>query len=256
MKRRITAFLLILLLFLSGCTASVENDGTTVIADSTRSLDDSGYCTETALDSNPGETDVDESAHIATPDTSASSVDGSKNNSDPTSAEKTYSKTPSSSAPATASPTAAPATSANVAEPSFSMEPRAKKLGPGQVSLYINCVNAVKAGIRNDPKYAKIVPANGIILDEVVNLEPGESVLALLRRVAKEKGIAVNVRSGYLAGVGGVNEKQFGGTDGWLYSVNGEFPRKGIRDYILKEGDSVALFYTVKKGDVPGGIVF
>ncbi len=256
MKRRIKAFLLILLLFLSGCTASLENDGTTVIADSTRSVDDSGYCTETALDSNPGETDADEPAHTATPDTSASSVDGSKSNSDPTSAEKTSSKTPSSSAPATASPTAAPATSANVGESSFSMEPKAKKLGPGQVSLYINCVNAVKAGIRNDPKYAKIVPANGIILDEAVNLEPGESVLALLRRVAKEKGIAVNVRSGYLAGVGGVNEKQFGGTDGWLYSVNGEFPRKGIRDYILKEGDSVALFYTVKKGDVPGGIVF
>jgi hypothetical protein len=61
-------------------------------------------------------------------------------------------------------------------------------------------------------------------------------------------GLAVNARSSqygiYVAGIGGLVEKQHGSASGWLYAVNGKTPSSSAGSYVLADGDAVSWFYT------------
>lgn len=48
----------------------------------------------------------------------------------------------------------------------------------------------------------------------------------------------------YVAGIGGLFEKQHGGASGWLYAVNGATPGQSAASYVLNDGDAVSWFYT------------
>lgn len=135
----------------------------------------------------------------------------------------------------------------------FSMEPAPATLEDGMVSLYINCVNAVKYGIRDKDGYDEIIPENGVILDTSAEFQQGDTVLALLKSVLKDENIALSIKQGgYVAGISGLTEQLCGTSSGWIYSVNGIFPLTGTDEYQLASGDRVAFYYTVNKGDVPG----
>lgn len=60
-------------------------------------------------------------------------------------------------------------------------------------------------------------------------------------------GLSVNASSTgygvYVAGVGGVAEKEHGANSGWMYSVNGTSPMVSCSSYQLSDGDSVSWFY-------------
>ena len=47
----------------------------------------------------------------------------------------------------------------------------------------------------------------------------------------------------YVAAIGGLAEKEHGGTSGWMYSVNGATPDKACSNYVLSNGDSVVWYY-------------
>lgn len=47
----------------------------------------------------------------------------------------------------------------------------------------------------------------------------------------------------YVAAIGGLAEKEHGGTSGWMYSVNGKTPNTACSNYILKNGDTVVWYY-------------
>lgn len=49
----------------------------------------------------------------------------------------------------------------------------------------------------------------------------------------------------YVAAIGGLAEKQHGGTSGWMYSVNGEVVMTSCSNCVLSQGDRVQWFYTV-----------
>lgn len=49
----------------------------------------------------------------------------------------------------------------------------------------------------------------------------------------------------YVAAIGGLAEKQHGGTSGWMYSVNGEIVMTSCSNCVLSQGDRVQWFYTV-----------
>ena len=118
------------------------------------------------------------------------------------------------------------------------------------VLLYINCINAVNYGIRNQPGYDKIIPADGVILDTSAELQKSDTVLSLLKRVLQEKGILLNNQRSYIKGIGGLNDFDCGPSSGWLYSVNGVFPSYSSSQYILKSGDKIKILYSVNSGDV------
>ncbi len=60
-------------------------------------------------------------------------------------------------------------------------------------------------------------------------------------------GLSVNAHGSsfgtYVAAIGGLAEKEHGGTSGWMYSVNGATPDKACSNYVLSNGDSVVWYY-------------
>ena len=60
-------------------------------------------------------------------------------------------------------------------------------------------------------------------------------------------GLSINARPSsygtYVAAIGGLAEKEHGGTSGWMYSVNGKTPNTACSNYILKNGDIVVWYY-------------
>lgn len=60
-------------------------------------------------------------------------------------------------------------------------------------------------------------------------------------------GLSVNARGTsygtYVAAIGGLAEKEHGGTSGWMYSVNGVTPNTACSNYVLSNGDRVVWYY-------------
>lgn len=60
-------------------------------------------------------------------------------------------------------------------------------------------------------------------------------------------GLSVNAHGSsygtYVSAIGGLAEKQYGGTSGWMYSVNGATPMTACSNYALSNGDNVVWYY-------------
>lgn len=60
-------------------------------------------------------------------------------------------------------------------------------------------------------------------------------------------GLSVNAHGSsygtYVSAIGGLAEKQYGGTSGWMYSVNGATPMTACSNYVLSNGDNVVWYY-------------
>lgn len=60
-------------------------------------------------------------------------------------------------------------------------------------------------------------------------------------------GLSVNAHGSsygtYVSAIGGLAEKQYGGTSGWMYSVNGTTPMTACSNYVLSNGDNVLWYY-------------
>ena len=60
-------------------------------------------------------------------------------------------------------------------------------------------------------------------------------------------GLSVNAQGSsygtYVSAIGGLAEKQHGGTSGWMYSVNGATPMTACSNYVLSNGDNVVWYY-------------
>ena len=60
-------------------------------------------------------------------------------------------------------------------------------------------------------------------------------------------GLSVNAHGSsygtYVAAIGGLAEKEHGGTSGWMYSVNGATPNTACSNYVLSNGDNVVWYY-------------
>ena len=60
-------------------------------------------------------------------------------------------------------------------------------------------------------------------------------------------GLSVNAHGSsygtYVSAIGGLAEKEHGGTSGWMYSVNGVAPNTACSNYVLHNGDSVVWYY-------------
>ena len=112
----------------------------------------------------------------------------------------------------------------------------------------IDCKNAIG---KLPPNLAAILPSDGMILKSTtVTCKKNETVMAVLKRICKEKNIAIESDfSGYVRGIAQLYQKDCGDNSGWMYSVNGAFPNIGAGAYRLKEGDVVAWHYTCKDED-------
>lgn len=98
-------------------------------------------------------------------------------------------------------------------------------------------------------KDASLIPADGMIISPVnVYLEEGATAYDALKKACDENGVALNAQNSsfggvYVVGIGGIEEKDCGAQSGWTYTVNGQSPSTGLSNYIIKNGDSLALSY-------------
>ncbi|MBQ7541459.1 MAG: DUF4430 domain-containing protein [Clostridia bacterium] len=116
------------------------------------------------------------------------------------------------------------------------------------------------------PEKALFVPANGYIVQDVtVTLSGGETVYDVLREVCRTHTCTDNCRfcqgegiqmessyspqfdSYYVEGIHQLYEKDCGGTSGWVYYVNGQFPNVGSSAYPANPGDRIEWIYSIEQ---------
>lgn len=99
------------------------------------------------------------------------------------------------------------------------------------------------------------VTGNGgrvILSSTTMDLQSGDTAYSVL---TKKLGSKVSTKgSGYISGIDGLKELDYGSLSGWMYSVNGKFPNVTASSYTLKNGDIVAWLYTKNMGqDIGAG---
>lgn len=121
----------------------------------------------------------------------------------------------------------------------------------GRATVYIGCQNAVNYGILNESGYDKLIPENGVLINTTVQLENGDTAQNVIERAAEQTSVLIVIDRGYVKSVSGLAEKKCGGSSGWLYSVNNEFPTVSVDKYApVNNGDVIRVLYSVKNGDV------
>ncbi|QQY80150.1 uncharacterized protein DUF4430 [Keratinibaculum paraultunense] len=93
-----------------------------------------------------------------------------------------------------------------------------------------------------------------------VELNDGDTVFDVLKRVVKDKGIQMEYKgrksSVYIRGIHNIYEFDRGPESGWVYRVNGKVPQVSCGAYKLKDGDKIEWLYTTNLGKefgAPGG---
>ncbi|MDP4110328.1 MAG: S-layer homology domain-containing protein, partial [Bacillota bacterium] len=72
--------------------------------------------------------------------------------------------------------------------------------------------------------------------------------------VLQKSGLSVTVKSGYVKTIDGLSEFEHGANSGWMYGVNGVYPKTGADSFKLKDGDGVCWKYTNDGGtDIGAG---
>ena len=80
--------------------------------------------------------------------------------------------------------------------------------------------------------------------------EEGDTVFDALVSVCADYGITLTYQTKtYIQGIGGLMEKDCGGSSGWMYAVNGEVPMTAASKYTLADGDEVYWYYVTSYSD-------
>lgn len=85
-----------------------------------------------------------------------------------------------------------------------------------------------------------------------VTIQDGDTAFTALKRALEDKSIAIDYSgsgsSTYVKSIGGLAEFDKGKESGWMYSVNGVFPKISAGSYTLKNGDVLRWQYTKDLG--------
>jgi len=110
------------------------------------------------------------------------------------------------------------------------------------------------------PEKREIIPTDGVILSErTVSFNDGESAFDVLKREMINNNIHLEFvntpiyDSAYIEGIANIYEFDCGELSGWMYKVNGDFPKFGSSSYKLKNGDKLEWIYTCDFGKDVGG---
>lgn len=242
MKRKLLAFLCLLLLLLSGCKIELPDRGAQTgpsSAPGTISAGSPSSSGESAQSGSPASVSAGASSSPAS--SGKSSAPGKPAPAQPGSS----SRAPSAAGkPASRSAASNPGNSAG---PS-SASPQKTEL---RCTFSISCADILKNKSRFSAENLSIVPRNGAILgQETVSFQKGDSVFDLLLRETKQRGIPMDhlrspvFQTEYVRGIANIYEKSpFGTNSGWTYRVDGKTPNVGSSTYRLKGGERVEWIF-------------
>ncbi len=91
-------------------------------------------------------------------------------------------------------------------------------------------------------------------ISQSVTFKEGQTVLECLIDFGKESGVPVvysgSKSMGYVEGINGCFEFDYGAESGWIYSVNGSKPQKSSGSYKLQKGDKVIWKYVYSMEEI------
>lgn len=136
--------------------------------------------------------------------------------------------------------------------------PVAEKKRYVTIGIYVKTLLTNKDLLDPSLQTEKYVPSNGIVLKATTYelLNDDDTVWDILVRATKEHKIHLEYQgandnayqSVYIEGINHLYEFSAGELSGWMYSVNGTFPKNGSSQYTLKDGDTIEWHYTVDLG--------
>lgn len=242
MKRFLSIFLAIVIIFSFASCKSEKNENNTNISQQTQSQTESKNRI-TAQDDTKDESETsskDEKQSSASSDKSKTKND--KNNSSNTNASKKPDNNNNSG-------------SQNNTQANSEVTGETQK--PEQEYIYctveIDCSDIFKNKDRFNEKqqvfYDRYVDGKRTILSPVtVKVKNKSSAYKATELACKQNGIKMTKKNSgfgiYIVGFDGINEKMFGKTSGWIYYVNGKSPSFSCSAYELKDGDKVSFVYT------------
>ena len=136
-------------------------------------------------------------------------------------------------------------------------EPEISEKAENTCTLTVRCDAAV--GKVNSDKEG-IVPSDGLIFPETkAEIKDGDSVFDILLREMQSHKIHMEFSKTpaydniYIEGIGNLYEFDCGELSGWMYRVNGEFPKYGCSEFKVSPGDKIEFLYTCNLGrDIDG----
>ncbi len=121
------------------------------------------------------------------------------------------------------------------------------------VTIEVTCKNALayESTTQNGEELNLNLPKSGYIIEtESLTLEKGATVFDALSSVCSSNGVSLKYQSkAYIQAIGGLAEKDCGGSSGWMYRVNGESPMKAASKYTLSDGDRIEWYYVTNSSD-------
>lgn len=128
-----------------------------------------------------------------------------------------------------------------------------------QCTIFISCATVLDNMDRVPAEKQKIIPSDGIILEEVkVSIKKGSTVFDVLQMVTRENKLHLEYtytplyKNYYIEGIYNLYEFECGNGSGWLYSVNDEFPGEGCSTYEVDNGDVIKWLYSCDFGEDVG----
>ncbi|MFD1738602.1 DUF4430 domain-containing protein [Bacillus salitolerans] len=92
-----------------------------------------------------------------------------------------------------------------------------------------------------------------IFAKTTVPIDEGDTVLSVLMKIAKEKGIPVSVRgrnaNAYIEAINNLFEFDHGPMSGWVFRVNNQVPTKSAGIYNVVNEDEIRWVYTENLGE-------
>ena len=121
-----------------------------------------------------------------------------------------------------------------------------------------NPIGTVRFSIRCDAVAGRDgLPEDGVILaEDAYSIGEGDTVYDLLLRVTKAHKMPLATSgsySVYVTGISALFEFDYGSTSGWVYTVNEKSPVLACDEYLLQDGDTVVISYTLTLGTVGEG---
>jgi hypothetical protein len=125
------------------------------------------------------------------------------------------------------------------------------------ITVTIECKSVLDNMDSLDLSLVKYVPDDGVILKKTKYvLREGDTAFDVLDRATRYNKIQMEYQgadlnkysSAYIEGINYLYEYSCGELSGWMYSVNGKFPKYGCSNYKLKDGDDVVWSYTCDLG--------
>lgn len=121
------------------------------------------------------------------------------------------------------------------------------------VTIEVTCKNALSY-VSTDPNGEELnlnLPKSGYIIEtENLTLKNGATVFDALSSACSSNGVSLKYQSkAYIQSIGGLAEKDCGGSSGWMYRVNGESPMKAASKYTLSDGDRIEWYYVTNSSD-------